>query len=88
MHEIQNMLASYDLDPKALSAPDIPAELVAWLRTVVSAERVEGHQADPLFAYGRSTTLRCKSSDGTRRTVQLWGNTDGWGAVELKGGGT
>jgi len=43
---------------------------------------------DPLFAYGRSTTLRCESADGTRRTVQLWGNTDGWGAVELKGGGT
>lgn len=82
MEAISSMLRAYDRNPSSLSAPDIAPELLAYLRTLTEAEQVESRRSDPHFGYGSDRTYRCVGSSGVR-LVLLWGNTDGWGALDV-----
>lgn len=83
MREILQMLQHYRENPKALSAPDIPKGVLAFLEPgLAEAVRVDDRLSDPLLAYGSDVTYRCKNAQGKSMTIVLWGNTDGWGMLE------
>jgi hypothetical protein len=64
--------------------PDIPARVAGFLEVgLARAERVASRRSNPLFDYGSDATYRCRNKAGVVMMLQVWGNTDGWGIVEV-----
>lgn len=84
MDDILAMLARYDRAPRSLAAPMIESDVLDFLRPgLISAVKTDSRWSDPLFAYGSDVTYLCENARGERKTLMLWGNTDGDGIMEV-----
>ena len=85
MDEIVRVYGHWQRLQGRLDAPDIAPAVRAFIDAgLLSATRVDDRRADPFFAYGSSTTYRCRNARKQVMVLCVWGNTDGWGIEEVE----